>query len=204
MANKRHHKGAKAFNLAQFAEALADGKVWSGVGRVTRFTGETSHFEILTGDAENIADVMVDVQIFPHGEAVACRLGMSGGVWQIPAEGATVAVLVPQGDYECDPVIVGVVGYPRAADPAVTGLAENTAVIVVPSGGQLLVHDGTGADAVPLALKSDVDELRDKFNAHTHQVATTGTAAAQTGTAAAVVAPFIADPMAGTEVLKAK
>lgn len=211
MANKRHHKGAKAMDLSQFADALADGKVWAGVGRVTKFAGETSHFEIIPGDAENLADVMVDVAVFPNGEAVACRLGMSGGVWQIPAEGAQVAILVPMGDYEADPVIVGVLGYPRSADIATaTGLSATTAVIVVPSGGQLLVHDGAAGDAVPLATKADVQALTDKVNAHadaflthTHATAALGPPVAPVVVPPAVAPSHAPDP-AGTTVLKGK
>lgn len=67
--------------------------------------------------------------------------------------------------------------------------------LTIDSDGDILVG-GTQA----LALKSDVDELRAKFNAHTHAVATTGSASAQTGTAA--VTTQQASPMTGTSKLK--
>lgn len=39
-------------------------------------------------------------------------------------------------------------------------------------------------------LTDKINKLIDSFNKHTHQVATTGTAAAQSGTAAAITVPF--------------
>ena len=149
------------------------------------------------------ADGDLEVTVLTHSHAVpitallGALVGGSGkGVWMVPPLGTEVLVAFPDGDYEGDAVIVGVM--PTGSVPS--GLTDGKVVIV---GIEVLVHDGAGG-AVPLALKSDVDSLRTVFNAHVHVV--TGTASpsgdAVAGTAAVTVAP--AGPPIGTSCLKGK
>jgi hypothetical protein len=155
MIRRSKQRSTRALDINALREALADGRVWTAIGRVSRFDGEPAHFEIFPASAGERADVIVDVELFPQGERVACRLAGAGALWAIPPVGAEVAVLVPTGDYEADPIIVGVLGFPG------DGLAESTVIIVAPQGGQVLIHDGASGDAQALALKSDVQAIKD-------------------------------------------
>ena len=82
------------------------------------------------------------------------------------------------------------------------GLASAEVAIYHKNGNRIhFKNDGTvtignGSGEVALALKSDVDELRTKFNAHTHAHPADGVMIpATTGTA---------DAMVGTTILKAE
>lgn len=120
----RHKK--QRLDIAQIREALRDGKIWTALGVVTRFPGESVHYEI----DDDGGGVTVDVELVPNRERVACRLGSGsgGGVWRIPPEGAEVAVLVPMGDLDADPIITCVVSSPPAQ------LTDDTETVVVASG----------------------------------------------------------------------
>lgn len=160
----------KKLPLDSIKEALADGRVWVALGVVTLFEGETSHYELEDGD------LLVDVQLVPNGEPLLCRLGTGHGIWAIPPVGAEVLVALPEGDFEANPVIVGVL-----ISSVPNGLQENTYVVQVPSGGTVKIHDGSAGDCKSLVTKEE-------FNAHSH-----------TGNG---VAPTVQVP--GTSVLKAK
>jgi hypothetical protein len=70
--------------------------------------------------------------------------------------------------------------------------ASGEAAIVAPGGGTVRVSkSGASGEFVALAalVQSALDSLQAAFDAHTHVVATTGTAAAQSGTAAPVASP---------------
>lgn len=76
-----------------------------------------------------------------------------------------------------------------------------------------LAADGTvalgapdAADFVALASKVDaaVTAIQAAFDTHTHVVATTGTAAAQSGTAAAVLSPIGPQPPTGSATVRAE
>lgn len=180
---------------------LADGKVWTTVGVVKAPEGE-EHYEI-TDD-----DVYVDVKLC-SGDQVLCRLGAMGaggaglGLWCIPAVGTEVAVLVPRGELEADPVIVAILASGQVPD----GLdGSGTTVLVVKAGATVLVHDGDAGDAVRLAK-----------HAHTHplpkmQVTVTDTGSGNPETCTVSVATPTPSPGDvgeppngdGTDVLKAK
>lgn len=108
MFSKRRRARGKAIDMAQVKSALRDGKAWTSLGVVRQFPGESSHFEI-DGD-----DVLVDVELVPSNERVLCRLAAAGGggFWTVPAVGEEVAVLVPEGDIEADPIILGTFSTP--------------------------------------------------------------------------------------------
>lgn len=200
--NKGAH-GARKLPLDTMREALADGKVYSALGVVRKFDGETAHYEL---DGE---DVLVDVEIMPNGERALCRLacgaGPGLGLWFVPPEGTEVAVLVPQGDLEADPVVVGCLSSGDVPD----GLTTSNWVIVVPAGGQLLVHDGSAGSAQALATKADLQAHKDWIDAaiiqHTHSYLPGPGSAAPTATAVIVApTPPTAPSPSGTSVLKAK
>lgn len=176
----------------------------SSLATVTR-EGE-SHWEVTEE-----GHVLVHVVLVPSGTPVSTKLGSLGGgsghgIWAVPPVGALVHVCIPGGDVTGDCVLTNVL------EPPPDGLDEATLIIArenvtihatggnvnVIASGNVLVHSGTAGEAVALALKADVDELRTKFNAHVH-VTSCGSGA---GTAAAPVG--VAVPMTGTSVLRAK
>lgn len=188
--SKRGKRGAKRLDLAVLREALKDGKVWSGLGVVTLFQGETSHFEIIAEEGVNV-DILVDVELMPNREKVACRLGQGGGggVWKIPAVGVEVAVLIPQGDLGADPIIVATLDSPPASvttteivvidAPNVTINATGTALnvtatdanatVAVSSGGNVNIF--AGGDVRIGEHENDTFEplvKRSEFLNHTH------------------------------------
>jgi len=78
------------------------------------------------------------------------------------------------------------------------GVAVNTIVIAAPAGGEVLIHDGSGATDA-LVLKSD-------FDGHTHAGALGGTGSAPALTSGPTNSPTgtpAADAQ-GTTILKAK
>lgn len=142
-SNMSRHKRQR-LDIAQIREALRDGKIWTALGVVTVFPGESSHFEI---DADG-GGVIVDVELVPHRERVACRLGSGsgGGVWRIPPAGAEVAVLVPSGELEADPMIVAVV-----SDPP-TQLTDETETVIVATGTVKVIAPAVELGDSPAAL----------------------------------------------------
>ena len=64
---------------------------------------------------------MIEVETMPDGLDLTCRLSTSGsgggfGLWAIPRVGSIVAVLVPDGEIEFQPIIVGVLDNNAAPD----------------------------------------------------------------------------------------
>jgi hypothetical protein len=104
-ATQKGEHGARKLPTDTIREVLQDSRVWIKLGIVTKFDGETSHYEL---DGE---DLLVDVELMPNREPVFCRMGTLGGgqflgVWAIPGVGTEVLVAVPDGDLEMDPVII--------------------------------------------------------------------------------------------------
>lgn len=187
---KKNRSPRRRLDLTAMREALADGKVWVGLGIVTAVEGP--HYRIDEGD------VVIDVLTVPDEELVTCRL--SGGVWQIPKEGTEVPILVPLGEYTFSPIAL-----PQLSSGALPdGVALGATVI---ADDEVLVHDGSGG-AVALALKSDVDELRTKLLGHSHDDPSTGVVSKPNNGAAApdpaVGTGLSVDAMAGTTILKGK
>lgn len=119
------------------------------------------------GKAVNVreAEELCDVEIAGKASAVNARLGFAstGGMgWLVvPKEGSDVIVLWVS---DVLPVVVAV------AEPE-----------------RIVFRGGENGGLVNIAaLVEAVNGLIDKFNSHTHQVTTTGTAAAQSGSAMAV------------------
>jgi hypothetical protein len=142
-------RGSRKFQLNDLKDVLKDGRVWTAIGVVVKPEGESTHFEITT------TDVFVEVQLLPDQEQVLCILACSAGVWMVPPLGSTVAVLVPTGELQADPVIVGILQTPG------DGLTDTTVIVQAPAGGQVLIHDGDSGSVEPVVRKSE-------FEAHTH------------------------------------
>lgn len=150
--------GADRLDQANLRKVLQTGQgVWTGIGVVHVPQDAASHYEIVTDAGEQ--DVLVEILLAPHGEAMTARLGAGGGVWRIPAVGAEVAVVIPQGSYDCDALIVA----DFSAGSVPDGLDGSTIVIAARPGSKVLVHSGDASDAEPLATKADVQALRDEL-----------------------------------------
>jgi len=152
-------------DLTSLKDALRDGRVHTCLGLVTD-EDAPSHYEL---DGE---DLLVEVSLIPDETRVTARMGALGGgaglgVWLIPPVGSEVAVLVPDGELEFGPVIVGVL----STGSLPNGVAPDTIVIAQ---GKVLIHDGSGGTE-PVILKS-------QYDAHTHPSGTgpTGTSEQRT------------------------
>jgi hypothetical protein len=118
--------------------------MWSAIG-VVRARGAESHYRLESDD------VLIDVDLGPEGVPVWCRLGGAAGgaamgVWRIPAVGTEVAILIPRGDLQCDPMIVAVLssGEVHADLDADTLLIVNTERVSIKStDGEVIIQDGT-------------------------------------------------------------
>lgn len=191
---KRSRSGAKRLDLTDMRHLFMDRRVWTAIGTVTKPDGATSHWELVTEDGVAV-DILVDVVLQPSGVPVTCRI--RAGIFEVPAEGDEVAVLVPEGETDFMPVLICKLS--GNVIPTTQGPNPTNIVIVAPSGGTVLVHDGAGG-ASELALKSDVQDLAD-------YVATEMVIVTPSGNSTPGVAP---DPSpqppspTGTSVLKAK
>lgn len=171
-------------DMVALREALADGKVHGAIGVVVVEDG--AHFEVVEG-----AEVIVHLELQPSG--VRCSGRLSGmGLYAVPPVGAEVIVLVPDGELEAGAVIVGRTG--EAPD----GLSSMTLVVVVPAGGELVVHDGAAADGKRLVT-------HDEFMKHGHPTAATGpTSGPTTFAGVGPVTPGVELEFPSTQTLRAK
>ncbi|MCP3669516.1 MAG: hypothetical protein GY814_03595 [Gammaproteobacteria bacterium] len=161
MRRKRTHKAVKRPDLSGLKEAMKDGRAWCRLGIVLADDGEKPHFETVGGE------VLVDVELQPSEEEITCvvssPVGGSGvGVYAVPPVGSEVIVAIPDGEIVFQPTIVGVMA---AEGP--DGLDDTTLVIVAPSGGNILLHDGDNATE-SLARKSDMEALETHIDGHFH------------------------------------
>lgn len=128
--------GSKPAELAEARAALDDGKAWCALGVVTA-REDGAHFELTA------TDVLVEVNLQPHGEPITARLAVAGGplqgFWYVPPVGAEVAVLLQDGEIDQDPMIVGIL----STNQVPSQLAEDTAVLVVPTNLQVIATNGT-------------------------------------------------------------
>lgn len=180
----RRRVGAKKLDLSDLRHVLRDRRAWAGMGLVIEPEDGEPHFEIVVEDG-NIVDILIEVEIVPERIHVTARLSGSGGqntgLWQIPQIGDEVAVLIPDGEVDFCPIIVGVLSGGQIPNGGGQGPDQTTTVIV---NSKVLVHDGAGG-AAPLPTKAE-------FDAHTHP----------TGVGPSGV-PSNA-PITGTTVLEAK
>lgn len=184
----RGNRGSKRLDLTDMREAFRDRRTWCSIGIVTD-PRDGAHFEVVE---DGHRDVVVEVVLQPSLMPVTCRL--AAAVWIVPNIGDEVVVLIPEGDPAFMPCIIALLS--SNSVPTTQGPALNTISIVR---DQVLVHDGAGG-AVALALKSDVDNLANHYDGHTHSGVTTGGGISGTIAPAQLPVPSAA----GTTVLKAK
>lgn len=169
---RRQRTRARKLDLEQMRELLKDRRVHTAYGIVVAPDGPNSHYDL------DGVDLLIEVETSPDQLDLTCRWGLGGqGPWTVPAVGDEVVILVPNGQIDFMPVIVGVLStgvVPEGVAPSVT----------VISNGTVYVHDGTLAGAESLVKKSE-------FEAHVHA---TGVGPSDVPTA----------PITGTAVLKAK
>jgi hypothetical protein len=159
LRSKKNRKRGKALDLAIWKEALKDGRVWTKLGVVTKFEGESAYWE-WSDDGQ----VLIDVELSGSQERVLCRLATPAGFWVLPAEGAEVIVVVPDGDLDADPVIVGVM----AKTGPIGDLTDQRSIhIIVPEDTTVEIHSTPGT-AAELATKADVDAIQTALDAHEH------------------------------------
>lgn len=87
----------------------------------------------------------------------------------------------------------GIVQVPKVGSNVVVMFYSPTVafVVMVDEVDEILINGGENGGLVKIdELTEKINELIDAFNQHTHSVATTGSAAAQSGTAAVIVNSF--------------
>jgi len=182
-------------------DMLRDDRVWVIGAVVALHEGESLHYAV-----NEDGDMQVTLLTHQHQVPITAILGGLGGagrgVWFIPELGTEVLVHFPDGDFQGDATVVGLM--PTRSTPA--GLVPGKVFVI---GTEVQIRDAGAAAAV--AFKSDVQALRDyvdnqfsSVNGHVHAVVagvtTTITTVATPGTTPTVPAP---NPT-GTTVLKAQ
>lgn len=177
ITRSRPDRGTRRLDMSSVRQAMRDRRYWVGVGLVYQPNGE-EHWEI-----DDDIGVLVNVTLMPDGEPLLCRLAGLGegginGVWRIPPVGSEVAVGIPAGDIENDPILLGVLssgGVPAELD-ADTLVVRGPKVVIIADGAvevggkglttQDGVVHGTGIDpftgATYFALNSTSAKLRAK------------------------------------------
>ncbi len=214
---RRKRKAVKRPDLSAIKEALRDNRAFVRVAKVIADDKGGPHFSIDDGD------ILVVVETVPLEEEVTCLVtspvgGGGAGIFAVPPVGSEVFVVLPDGEIDFMPAIIGVL----TGGTAPSGLSTSTIVVVAPEGGEVLIHDGNSGEAKELAYKSDVQTLTDAYNVHIHQDMTTAPTTAPVDSATVVlvkpaatppVTPFDvyspgvgvpADDPEGTTVLKGK
>jgi hypothetical protein len=184
---KRSKGGAKRLDLSDMRHVFKDGRIWCSIGVVTAPDGD-AHWHVAANDSGTSVDVIVEVVLQPSEDPCSCRL--RAGMWEVPNEGDEVLVMLPEGALDFAPIIVCKLS--SRSVPTAQGPQPDKLVIVVPNGGEVLVHDGSGG-AAPLVTRAE-------FLSHGHATAATGPVTPP------MVAPAPASEVLfpGTTVLKAK
>lgn len=161
---KRGRRAAKRLDLTDMREVFRDRRLWAAIGVVVAPSDGAGHFE----QTDEPADVLVEVVLQPSLIPVTCRL--PAAFFCVPDVGEEVAVLIPEGAVDFMPTIVCLLSSNKL--PSAQGPDTGRIAIVR---DEVVVHDGTGG-AVSLALKSDVDAIKDYLSAqfdptsgHTHK-----------------------------------
>lgn len=146
---KRSGVGAKRLDLTDLRELLRDRRVWSAVGRVVQPEGGALHWQIVQHEGED-ADIEIEVVIQPSQVPVTARL-RGGGWWEVPAVDDEVALLVPDGQLDFMPIVIGSLSSNRVPSGDQAPSPTNI-VIAAPAGGKVYVHDGSsGAKSLATA-----------------------------------------------------
>lgn len=169
---KRGRKATKRLDLTDIRAVMRDNRVWSGLAIVVQ-PDDGPYWQIIGTDGED-ADIHVEVVLQPSGVPLTARL--RAGVWEVPAVGDEVAVIIPDGATDFQPIILGILSTGSVPNPSGQGPAPGRILLVKPS---VMVHDGAGG-AASLALKSDVEAVEahvvrvdNKYATHIHSDSTT-------------------------------
>lgn len=182
----RSKKASKRIDLSDIREVLKDRRMWAGLGVVVAPTDGSPHWRIETDDSGTAIDILVEVVIQPDQIPITARL--TAGMWTVPAIDEEVAILIPAGQVDFQPIIVGILS--SNSVPNATGQAPSPTQIVI-ARGKVYIHDGSGG-AEPLVRKSD-------FDGHTH-----GPGSFTNGSGAVTGVSAGASAATGTSVLEAK
>lgn len=178
----RGRLGGRTVNRAEVRDALEDGRIHCAVGLVVVPNNEDSHYEIEADNDGNPVDVLVNVSLMPRQEAVLCRLGAlaggpGSGIWRIPPVGAEVMVMVPRGELENGPVIVGELstrGIPSALDQDSLVIINPGKVIIASQDDKVYLGSVDGTGTQPAVRGDDlvqrVENIEDVLTNHTHPI----------------------------------
>lgn len=166
MARRTGHRGklgGVTVNRAEVRDALEDGRVHCAIGLVVHRPNDDSHFTIETDANGNPVDVSVEVDLMPRREAVTARLGAlaggtGSGIWRVPPPGTEVMVMVPRGELENGPVIVGELssrGVPGALDKDSLVIINPGKVIMASKNDQVYLGSQDGTGCQPVHRKND-------------------------------------------------
>lgn len=152
---RRNSVGAKRLDLTDLRELLKDRRVWAAVGRVVQPDDGSDYWQIVVHKGDEV-DIEIEVVIQPSKVPVTARL-RGGGWWEVPAVDDEVALLIPDGQLDFMPIVIGSLSSNRVPSgdqaPAPTNI-----VITAPAGGKVYVHDGSsGAKALATADHFHVD-----------------------------------------------
>lgn len=217
----------KPIKAADWRDFNGDDKLWVSVGTVNKPDALDAHFEIV--DDDGTKDILVEVLLAPGGEQITARLGSAAGgagrgLWRIPAVGTEVAVLLPSGELDGDPVILATMStdaVPDGINETILILRNDAAILIeatngdttVKASGDVHVTCGAGKKVYVRDGASGGEALvtKSEFNAHVHAlpplVAAGSPVEAPSGpgpappSAGNVAAPT---PVTGTTILVAK
>lgn len=142
----RAGRGSRRLEMSAMRQALLDHRFWTGVGLVYKPSGEAAHFEI-----DDDIGCLVHVRLMPNEEPLLCRLGGLGegganGVWRVPPVDSEVAVLVPDGYLENDPILIGVLSsgsVPEELDGE-TLVVKSPQIVIIADGAVEVGQKGLG------------------------------------------------------------
>jgi hypothetical protein len=185
MSQVRAKKATKRLDLTDLKACLKDGRRWCAMAIVTKAKGQASHYELHQEDGI-ITDVMVDVITMPDGLDLTCRLsacagGPGAGLWRVPDVDEEVVVMLPDGQIDFMPIIVGVL--PARSVPA--RVSHERTILVAPDAIEITVTNGdatleasgnvylgernaTHAAARGDSLQASLNSLISAFNSHFH------------------------------------
>lgn len=175
----RPRDGAKPIEVSSMKKALEDRRFWCGLGLVVKRDGDPSHFEIEIDANGNPVDVLVEIDLMPEKTPLFARLGagmgsLGSGGWKIPAPGTEVAVMIPTGDIEADPIIVAALSsgsVPSALDADTYVLVQPKNVVIASSDAGSKVKLGAPDGSTGLA---DVHRKGDHGDAGTLTIVLAG------------------------------
>lgn len=160
MGAKRGRRPTRRLDMSEVREAVADGRVWVGLGKVVNRDGG-DHYQF---DAD--VGVLVEVDLMPSETSLLCRLGGFGqggaqGVWRIPPVGTEVVVGVVDGEVDASPCILAVLASGDVPDEldGDTLVVKAPRVVVIAADGPVEIGEQGLVTADGLVHGSGVDSF---------------------------------------------